>query len=231
VVSVEAGVERNHLFVVKTRMREQGALERPDQESRYDEEYAACRDLCPNKDLPRDGRTKALAASLQRWRQPEQDRGDEPHPDGEEHDPPIRHRIQPRSFGPCHQGPKDKIAKGQPCDRSDERQQQAFGKQLANQPAATGPDGGTNRHLLLPRHVSRQEQAPQITARDSKNQQTQGAQQSKYGVDAAPPSTCRSRGVGAPLTEKPLVFLDIVGMHLPQLCRQRPQFFLRHASR
>ena len=145
--------------------------------------------------------------------------------------------IKPRrNVGQHQQAPQDNIAQCQTRHRSEKSEQKAFSKQLANQPAASGPHGDANSDLPFPGHASRQQQATQIAAGNGKNQQAKGARQGENRIHVVRGLPFPSRGGyqsssflrSRPARREGLVFPNVVGMLPAQFRRQRPQFFLGH---
>ena len=225
----QSRIDRNDLPVFKARIGGSRMIESPAQKAGDNHQYTTRCDLRADQHLPREDRAMMLAANLQRWRQSEQDRRRESGGEGEDNHAPIRRRIEPcRTLGNYQQASQDDIANRQTRNGSQHRQQKAFGEQLPDQTAVTGPDGDTNRNFALPRHASRQQHAAQIAARHGENQQGKGSHQSENRVDRI--ALFRSRtatipdqagsGIRARLAGKTLVFPDGGGM-LP-CATQRP---------
>src|ERR1035441_7510242 len=111
-----------------------------------------------------------LVSGLQGGSEAEQNRGGESSAEGEGTDAPIRRSGEPWGSGTdFQQGAQYRASHCQPREGSEQRQQEAFGKQLANQAAAPGTDGDANGDFPLPGHAPSQKHAAQIAASNGQN--------------------------------------------------------------
>ena len=82
----------------------------------------------------------------------------------------------------------------EPDEPAAHREAQAFGQQLPNQAAATRAERQAHRHLAVPRRGARQQQVPEIRARDEQHEPCGAEQHDERLGEAAAQRRCACRG-------------------------------------
>ncbi len=97
-------INGNGALVTESWIAEENMLRRTHKKSGRDEQHTACRYLRGKQHLAKSGSTLPLPCDLQGRRETEKERGREHHPDGEEHNAPVRSRSEPFGRIEPHKG-------------------------------------------------------------------------------------------------------------------------------